>query len=571
MIITEKKPFSEILKMLEGVVRVFIIGCADCATLCRTGGEAEVEEMRLKLEKHGKIVTGTIVPGTPCHVQKTRRELRISKSEVKEAEAVLVLACGSGVQSVSEVLPDTLPIPGLNTLFLGNVKRYGWFDERCSMCGECILDQTMGICPVTRCAKSLVNGPCGGSSDGKCEVIGERDCAWSLIFERLKKAGKLQQMEKYQRMKDFEISIKPGTVDIRNETQDERAARLQHFKQQKKLIRKKFERAAQKSTSREEISAGGPISRLQEELESGNFVITCEMVPPKGVNVKEMIQQAKAIQEYVTAFSVNENPGSIMRVASLSVSALFVREGMEPILHLTTRERNRLALQSELLGAYVLGIRNVLGMTGDHQSVGDHREAKPVYDLDSVQLIRLARELTRGRDYNGNPLNGAPRFLLGGVVNPGGDIPQMQVIMMKKKVDSGASFFVTQAIFEIDVLKRFMNEVEKAGIEAHVIAGIIPLKSRRMAEFMNKNIPGIQVPETLIERIDRAKDKKKESAKIAREIIDRCRKLVSGVHLMPIGWYDLVPELAGGVRTRTGLHADADTVQSEVTPGVENL
>lgn len=549
MIITEKKSFQSILKMLDGIDRVFILGCADCATLCSTGGEIEVEDMRLKLEKRGKAVTGTLAPNTPCHIQKARRELTISKAEVNDADAVLVLACGSGVQSVSDILNRKMILPGLNTLFLGNILRHGWFDERCSMCGDCILDRTMGICPVTRCAKSLVNGPCGGSVDGKCEVLGDRDCAWKIIFERFEKSGRLEELKKYQPMLDFEISIKPGSLDIRQETQDQRADRMDHYKLQKRRIRRKFEKAVKRSGLSElSFRQGVKKSKLHEKLDAGEFVYTCEIVPPKGVNVAPTIEEAKSMRDYVTAFSINENPGSVMLVGSLSMSALFVREELEPILHLTTRERNRLALQSELLGAHVLGIRNVLGMTGDHQSVGDHKEAKPVYDLDSVQLLRLARELTNGRDYNGNPLEGAPDFFLGGVVNAGSDMLEMQLIKLEKKARAGAVFFITQAIYEVEVLKRFMDGVHNRGIKAHVIAGVIPLKSRRMAEFMNGNIPGIFVPEKLIEMLERypEADRKKVSAEMAREIIGQCCGLVSGVHLMPIGWYDMVPWLVSG-------------------------
>jgi 5,10-methylenetetrahydrofolate reductase/ferredoxin len=544
MIISEKRSLQRILDSLEGFEKIFIIGCGDCATVCCTGGEPEVEDLRLRLEKWGKTVTGGIVFNTPCHVQKARRELQIAKPDLDKAEAVVVLACGAGVQSISELLSKKTVVPGLNSLFLGNIKRHGWFDERCSLCGDCILDQTFGICPITRCAKSLPNGPCGGSRNGKCEVAGDRDCAWALIYERARTLGKIDSLYGYQPMKDFEISIKPGSVDVRKETQDERSARIEHYREQKLTIHKKFH-ALVKSRGNADlpVEETAPVSKLQKELEAGNTVSTCEIIPPKGINTQEALEHGELLRNYITAFSINENPGSVMRTSSLSISALYEAKGLEAIMHLTTRERNRLALQSDLMGAWVLGIRNTLVMTGDHQSVGDHKEAKPVYDLDSVQLIRLVAELKKGRDYNGNPLNGAPAFYTGAVVNPASDMPRMQIIKMKKKINAGAKYFITQGIFDPDLLKRFLEETAEEGIKTHIIAGIILLKSEKMARFMQKNIPGIVIPESLIERMEKYKDKKAACIEVTRELVVNCRKLVSGIHLMPIGWYDLVPEI----------------------------
>ncbi|MFH1861243.1 MAG: methylenetetrahydrofolate reductase C-terminal domain-containing protein [bacterium] len=540
MIITEKKPLSEILENLKGLEKVLLIGCGDCAALAQTGGDKELESLSINLTHAGKQVVGTLLSEGPCHNLRIKQELRGIANEVEQADAVVVLSCGAGVQAVADLVNQPV-LPGLNSLFLGNVKRYGWFEEHCSTCGECIIADTGGICPVTRCAKSLVNGPCGGSKDGMCEVGGDRPCVWALIFERLKQQGRLELLTKYQPMKDFERSIKPGIVDLRMENQDARSERLATVMMDRQ-VRYLDSEFGQRNwqIKLEDVKPAG-LTRLQTALEAGYFVQTAEIVPPKGVDVQTALEHARSIKDYVVAVNVNENPASVMRLNSLSLSHLFVREGIEPIFHITTRERNRLALQSELLGAYVLGIRNVLVLTGDHQSMGDHKEAKPVYDLDSVQLLRLCTEMMGGKDYNGHDLDGIPSFYLGAVVNPGSDLPELQILKMRKKALAGARYFFTQAVYDLKVLENFMAQIRD--LDVKILAGIIPLKSAKMARFMNQNIPGINVPEHLIERMEKTSDRTAEAIAICRELVDGCRSLCHGVHIMPIGWYSIVPRI----------------------------
>lgn len=540
MIVTEKKPLSELLQSLEGYDKVYLVGCGDCAALAQTGGPPELEALTIKLSQAGKEVIGSLLSEGPCHNLRAKQELRGVADEVAKAEAIVVLACGAGIQAIADLVPQPV-LPGLNSLFLGNVKRYGWFEERCSTCGECMLAYTGGICPVTRCAKSLVNGPCGGSKNGMCEVGGDRPCVWALIYERLKAQGRTNLLDKYQAMKDFERSIKPGMVDLRTENQDARSERLalvMNDREEKYAFSDFGQRNWQ--IKLEDVKPKH-LTKLQCALESGQFVQTAEIVPPKGVDVQRALQYAQDIKDYVVAVNVNENPASVMRLNSLSLSHLFLREGIEPIFHITTRERNRLALQSELLGAYVLGIRNVLVLTGDHQSMGDHREAKPVYDLDSVQLLRLCTEMMGGKDYNGHDLEGVPSFYLGAVVNPGSDLLELQILKMRKKALAGARYFFTQAIYDLKVFERFMDAIKD--LDVKVIAGIIPLKSANMARFMNKNIPGITVPDKIIERMEKARDRTAESISICSELIEGCRQLCHGIHVMPIGWYSIVPQI----------------------------
>ncbi|MHB8996391.1 MAG: methylenetetrahydrofolate reductase C-terminal domain-containing protein [Armatimonadota bacterium] len=211
MTATEQKAREDILKMMENDNTIFIVGCGDCATVCQTGGEHEIAEMKAFLEENGKTVSGSVVPDSTCHVLDLGRLLRGQKEAVASADALLVLACGAGVQAAAEVAKSQSVYPGLNTLFIANTTRLGNLHEWCSSCGECVIDEYGGICPVTRCPKGQVNGPCGGTSDGKCEVDSEQDCVWTLIYQRLEKVpGKESLEQKIFGAKNFQKGKSPG-------------------------------------------------------------------------------------------------------------------------------------------------------------------------------------------------------------------------------------------------------------------------------------------------------------------------------------------------------------------------
>jgi len=215
MIITKQKKFEEIFRSIDNKP-VFIIGCSECATLCNTGGEKEVIEMKNKLKDRGVEVTGWVILDPACHLNNDKRLLKKFKPDIEKSEKILVLACGNGTQTVSEIIEDADIIPGNDTLFLGEIKRIGEFEKRCEMCGECIQDLFGGFCPVSRCPKSILNGPCGGAVDGKCEINKDMDCVWILILGYLKKKGKLDLLKKIQEPKnwsksnEFRRSIRDG-------------------------------------------------------------------------------------------------------------------------------------------------------------------------------------------------------------------------------------------------------------------------------------------------------------------------------------------------------------------------
>jgi 5,10-methylenetetrahydrofolate reductase len=279
--------------------------------------------------------------------------------------------------------------------------------------------------------------------------------------------------------------------------------------------------------------------KLSDAFESGKFVITSEVGPPKGVDIAAMIEDAELLRGRVDALNVTDQQSSVMRLGSLATCKLIKDKGMEPVFQITCRDRNRIALQSDLLSAHVFGIENVLCLTGDYVSLGDHPQAKPVFDLDSVGLLRAAAELQEGRDLAGNELKGKPDFCVGAVVPPGADPLEPQIIKMEKKVKAGAQFFQTQAVYEPEKFEQFMAQVKHLNVP--VMIGIVLLKSGGMARFMNKNVAGVHVPDALIDEMGNAEDRVKKSIEIAARLIKEMKSMCQGVHIMAIGWEKRVP------------------------------
>jgi methylenetetrahydrofolate reductase (NADPH) len=292
-----------------------------------------------------------------------------------------------------------------------------------------------------------------------------------------------------------------------------------------------------------------PNSHLKTAFESGKFVITAEAGPLKGTDISEIEAVAKALKGKVDAINVTDQQSSVMRLGSLATSYLLKQWDVEPIYQLTCRDRNRIALQSDLLSAAVLGIQNCVALTGDLPSSGDHPEAKPVYDLDSVQLLMVMKSLNAGKDMNGNELKGKTDFFYGAVVNPGADTEasyELQILKMEKKVAAGAQFFQTQAVYDPRVFEKFIRRVEQ--FKVPVLAGVIPLKSAAMAKFMNKNVAGINVPQSSIDRISKAEDKTRTGIDMCAELINQLKGMAQGVHIMAIGWEKKVPDILSAAK-----------------------
>lgn len=281
---------------------------------------------------------------------------------------------------------------------------------------------------------------------------------------------------------------------------------------------------------------------FKEKIQAGKFLLTSEIGPPKGIQTQKLLEDAELIRGRVDGINVTDLQSSVMRLGSLAVCSLLKQKGFEPVYQLTCRDRNRLALQSDLLSAAALGIENVLILTGDHPGLGDHPEAKPVFDLDSVQLLQAAKKLGSGVDMKGNKLEGAfPKFCLGAVVNPGADPLEPQIMKMEKKIAAGAEFFQTQAVYDIKTFENFLASIKH--IKVPVMAGIVLLKSAGMARYMNKNVAGVCVPDNLVKEMEEAKDKVAVSVEIASRLIKELKPMCRGIHIMPIGWDKVVPKV----------------------------
>ncbi len=288
------------------------------------------------------------------------------------------------------------------------------------------------------------------------------------------------------------------------------------------------------------------MNRFEQKTRSKDFVVTTELTPPKGIDLSEFFAKADALKGFVDAINITESPRARMAVEPKSVGHLLQDRGIEAIVQITARDRNRIAIQADLLGGCLLGIGNYLFMTGDDPKNGDHPEAKGVFDLTTIEMLNAARSLRGGRDLSGNELRGAPRMFLGSTLNPGVKDLAREAENTWRKIDAGSQFFQTQAIYDTDLLARFLDAAKLADVP--LLAGIIPLKSAKMGAWLNENVPGVRVPAALLEEMERA-GPEGEAAKgieIAARTVRALRSLAKGVHIMAIGWEQRIPEILSG-------------------------
>jgi len=289
-------------------------------------------------------------------------------------------------------------------------------------------------------------------------------------------------------------------------------------------------------------------SNLEKILKAGKFAVTGELGPPKGADANVVLDKAALLKGEVDAVNITDCQTAIVRMSSIAASQLVKSRGVEPVVQMTCRDRNRIGIQSDLLGAWALGMKNLLCLTGDHQKFGNHPESKNVFDMDSIQLVQAVRDMRDKKQFiNGEEIERPPSFFIGAVENPFAEPFEYRAPRLMKKIEAGADFFQTQIVCNVDKFKKWMADVRRLGghKKAYILAGVAPLKSVGMAKYMKKFVPGMDVPDELIKRMEKAKDAKEEGINICVEIIKEMKKIdgISGVHIMAIEWEEAVPTI----------------------------
>ncbi|MBI5823144.1 MAG: methylenetetrahydrofolate reductase C-terminal domain-containing protein [Chloroflexi bacterium] len=432
----------------------------------------------------------------------------------------------------------------------------------CRMCGNCLLQETALICPM-ECPKGLRNGPCGGSTPEKCYVDESRPCIWYKIYERSFKLGReafllevlppldwekagmeswgavFDQAKKIG-VKNIVSHLSSGEVDSVSKTLDSifQPVRQPEWWQGDSLYH------APKYTE--------PASELERRLKAGEFVVAAEITPPTSTNTDKLKQNIELLKPHVAALNFTDSSSAIPRMSSWACSKLALEMGAEPVMQVTGRENTRIGLQSNAMGAAALGLRNILCLTGDSMVLGPAPHGRmDIVDLDGIQILWILRRMRdEGKYLDGREIIVPPRYFLGAAASPFASNMKFQALREQKKVNAGAQFFQTNVVFDADAIDEWLNELAKRNVldKVFILIGLTPLKSYKTAVYMNNKIPGIFVPEKIMKRMEAAKAKgneQEEGVQIALELIEKIKTKqgVSGVHLMTVGWEEIVPRL----------------------------
>lgn len=432
----------------------------------------------------------------------------------------------------------------------------------CRMCGNCILQETAFICPMT-CAKGLRNGPCGGATSERCEVDPSRPCTWYLIYQRSEKMGRMHKLLEINAPIDGRRAGHESWADLVQHWRKSPARpRLAEFFSDRPAFVEKYNEVLldlrqpdwwQGDADYHPPAYSEPVSSLERSLRSGQFTITTEIAPPLSATDATIRRKAAMLADSVTAINFTDNASATPRMSSLSSSMACLNAGYEPIYQIQARDRNRLAIEADAIGAGALGIRNVLCLTGDHQVFGGSPMPLPgQFDMDSIQVLWMLRRMRdEGVYLDGRPIKTPPVYFLGSAASPFSIEPRYEAIRTEKKINAGAQFIETQPIFDIDRLEDWLEALDKRSLldKVDILGGLVPMKSAKIAHYMADSVPGVYIPKTLLDRMDAAgEDPAAQNAagfEIAAELLAKLKKVrgLSGVHIMAVHWEEVVPDL----------------------------
>lgn len=431
----------------------------------------------------------------------------------------------------------------------------------CRMCGNCILRETAFICPMT-CPKGLRNGLCGGATPEACEVDSSRPCTWYKIYERSVKLGRVDRLLEVNAPLDGDrVGRETWFNVLRAWRGRKKGPRCRDLLLDRDRFREEWEslfydvRQPDWWQGDDQYHAPQyvePVSLLEANLRAGGFVVTGEIAPPLDSSPDGILQKAEMLKGTVAAANITDNASAVARMSSMASSRICLDAGLEPVMQLQARDRSRVVLESDAMGAAGLGISNILCLTGDHHRFGPSPVAKPdQFDMDSIQLLWMLRRMRdEGVYLDGRKIKRRPRFFLGAAASPFGAIPEYEAVRAEIKVNAGAQFIQTQPIFDHGRFLEWLEALDKRNLigKVHILAGMIPLKSTRAAEFMAKDVPGVVIPPTVLKRMTDAKDKESQQevgVAIALEILAKLRETpgIGGVHIMAVHWESIIPRL----------------------------
>ncbi len=446
----------------------------------------------------------------------------------------------------------------------------------CRMCGNCLLQETAFICSM-ECPKGIRNGPCGGSTEEHCYVDETRPCIWYKIYERAFKMGREEMLLEVLPPLDWDKVGGETWGDVVRQVKKVGTGKVVSDIISGDVARRTVTWDAVFRPVRQpewwqgdaEYHAPGysePVSELERRLKAGEFVVTSEVAPPLTTATKKLISNIELVKAYATAINFTDCPSATPRMSSWACSTIAVQNGAEPVMQIAARDRTRIGLQAEVLGANALGVRNILCLSGDSMKLApDPRGRMDVVDLDSVQMLWILRRMRdEGIYLDGRTMKFPPKFFLGAAASPFASEPRFQAIREHKKVNAGAQFFQTNLVYDPEGLEIWLEALARRDIldKVYILVGVTPLKSFKVAQYMCKDVPGVCVPENLMKRMEAAGDgAAEEGVQIALEVIEKVKGLqgVNGIHLMAVGWEEIVPRIV----------EEAGLVRNEPLPSIE--